>query len=361
MSLGSCADTTSATELHPDGPPRITQVYMWESYPSAPGSLTYNKQQVFGFGTHPKADASIIHEVTSAVVKSQTLRIIMSELLVGNNLEEIQCRGVVGADGAWGRVPLGATPTDIAACAVSTDILPQTCVGPHAVCVGPDPAHPVGVQDANEDGAADDSRFIQGAVAMKCGTIDVPVDLDNSYWNPSGDQQVPAIGGFNALGPAIVLTPLGVMPTNQDCHLEFDPTIVDKQGNKVCTSTNGDVNVLCTPGDTSLFKFHTEPLRTGDPFFDGSNVNHVLTDDILIVFNAPVDAASIATITMTAGGAAFSGFTATLNADKTQLTIHPTSGSWTAATSYVITLPVTVKDTWGIPLPAALTFAFATA
>jgi hypothetical protein len=38
-----------------------------------------------------------------------------------------------------------------------------------------------------------------------------------------------------------------------------------------------------------------------------------------------------------------------------------TSGQWPTPGTYVITIPVTVKDAWGQPLPAALTFPFTTA
>ena len=52
----------------------------------------------------------------------------MDELLVGNALEEIACRAVVDDD-AFARVPLGATPDDIAKCTVAQDVLKARCIG----------------------------------------------------------------------------------------------------------------------------------------------------------------------------------------------------------------------------------------
>jgi hypothetical protein len=366
LALGACSDSTSATDLHPDGPPRVLQVLMKEVYQPTPGRYDIRLDSVFAFGSHPLADPSLVHPVTSAALDGSALRIVMSELLIGNNLEEIQCRGTVDSD-AFDRVPLGATPDDIAKCCEPTDILPQSCKGSLAVCVGPDPTHPVGVQDLNEDGAADDTRFIQGAVGIKCGTINVPIDLDASYWNPSGDQQMPARGGFDELGPAIVLHPMGPLPSNLDCSLTFDPAVVDKQNNGVCippdpaaVAVDGDVNGLCKPGDLSAFHFHTDALRGADPFSDGSGVGRQRTLDVVISFNAPVDMTSLAGVTITENGAAFNGYTATLAMGKT-LFLHPTAATGFAATStYVITLPITVKDTWGQPLPAPLMFPFTT-
>src|SRR6185436_16776080 len=112
-----------------------------------------------------------------------------------------------------------------------------------------------GVLDVNQDGAADDTRLIAGSVGIKCGSIEVPMDQNASYWNPSGDQNKPAMGGFDALGPALVLAPSGALPTNLDCLLSFAPDIVDKQNVQVCAPPGGDITQDCTPGDVGAFKF----------------------------------------------------------------------------------------------------------
>ncbi|MDB4958314.1 MAG: Bacterial Ig-like domain [Myxococcales bacterium] len=374
LAVAGCTDTTSATSLNPDGPPMIEQVRMSESYATDMTGLNFSARRVFAFGSHPKATANDEHPVTSAQAVGQKFRIIIDELLVGNNLEEISCRAPVDSD-AWGRVPVGATPDDIAKCAVQNDLLKASCVGDHRVCLCEKDTgcggtmgtstfiakgDPVGVLDTNEDGAADDSRFIAGAVGIKCGSIDVPIDLDSSYWNPSGDQQVPATGGFDALGPAIVLVPNGALPTNITCGLSFDPSVVDKQGNAVCATSDGSVTGSCTPGDVSAFTFKSEALRVTLQGISDNDTGIPRTDPVVIVATAPVDPASINGITMTQNGTAFTGFTISLSTPTT-IRLTPTAPTGLAATTpYTVTVPVTLKDAFGQPLPAPVTFHFTT-
>src|SRR5262249_47699693 len=129
-----CTTATSATDLHPEGPPMIEQVRLTES--AMVDGVTFDRP-VFAFGTHPDAPESDVHHVTSAEVSAQKLRSIMDELLRGNNLEEIQCRFGIDVNRFFGRVPLGATPDDIARCSGAQEVLPRTCPGsnPHSVCL----------------------------------------------------------------------------------------------------------------------------------------------------------------------------------------------------------------------------------
>jgi len=332
---------------------------------------------VFAFGTFPDATADIDHAVTSASVTGQALRIIPDKLLLGNSLEQIQCRGQVGAD-AFSSVPLGATPDDIALCAVNTDALKDSCHGDHAVCICHIPGgcgmvaegDPVGVLDVNNDGAADNTSFMVGAVGIKCGSIDVPIDRDQSYWNPSGDQQVPAMGGYDALGPAIVLVPSGgLLPTNLSCGLTFADDVVDKQNNRVCAPPAGrpasctgaiencSKDLECTPGDVSAFTFKTEALHvTTLGLVDGATgINPA--GPIIVGANVPVDLTAAQTITITP--APPGGFVVTLSMPK-QIKITLTQ-PLAAATMYTITFPTTVTDTFGQGLPAPVVVHFTTA
>jgi hypothetical protein len=347
---------------------------------------------VFGFGTFPDATADMDHPVTSASATSQALRIIMDELLVGNSLEEVQCRGQVDSD-AFSAVPLGATPDDIALCSVNSDALKQSCHGDHAVCICQLDAgcisgttmvpkgDPVGVLDNNNDGAADNTSFMAGAVGIRCGTIDVPIDLDQSYWNPSGDQQVPAMGGYDALGPAIVLVPTtnnpaivppigGTLPTNLKCGLTFADNVVDKQNNRVCAPPAGrpascvgaiedcSADLECTPGDVSAFQFTTEPLRlTVLGLTDGATgVNGA--NAITISANAPLDVNSIQNVTLSPAPAPGT-FTIMLTTAK-QIKITFTT-PLTPATMYTLTIPSTTTDSFGQGAPMPTTIHFTTA
>ena len=89
------------------------------------GSATRSEGRVFAFGTHPQATnedypalgTGMVTALAGDTTRQQKLRIIMDELLVGNYLEEIACRGQVDDD-AYDSVPTTATPSDIARCSV---------------------------------------------------------------------------------------------------------------------------------------------------------------------------------------------------------------------------------------------------
>jgi hypothetical protein len=367
-----CTSETSATDLHPEGPPMIEQVRLVEVFTVA-GITTRLTRTVFGFGSHPDATADEAHPVTTAQATPNKLRIIMDELLRGNNLEEIACRAPIDADdGVFDRVPLGATPDDIARCATAQDVLPVRCPGSNklslclcrietgcpvdgaVVALG----DPVGVKDDDQDGAADQHRFIPGAVGISCNGIDVPLNLVQSYWTPSGDQQVPAQGGFDALGPAVVLVPNAALPTNLTCHVTFSPDVVDKDGIQVCAPAGGDRAAGCTPGDTTAFAFTVEPL-TLVPVDQLTGASR--TVKFRIRANAPLDAASLAGITVTeASGTAYPEIMTTLTMPN-EITVQSTAaGGFAASTAYTITVPMTVTDTFHQPAPQPVQIAFTT-
>lgn len=380
--VAGCTDYQSSTSLNPDGPPMVQQVRFRESYKNTSGSLS--ERRVFGFGTHPDALDAMVHPVTSARVRGNAFRVIMDELLVGNNLEEIACRTNIDGD-AYSRVPAGSTPDDIARCSVAQDVLPSTCKGTHAVCLcaldagctvaiaGLPPVTvakggPVGVDDKNQDGAADDSRLIRDAIGLKCGAINVPIDIDMSYWNPSGNQQVPAMGGFDALGPAIVLVPqtlptAGVpqvgLPSNIDCQLVFAPDVVDKQNIQVCAPPGGDIASDCTPGDTTKVAFKTEPMIFDSGFTSGAT-GVSRADPVILTGITILDPNSITGITMTQAAAAFTAFTVTLTPMKDTLIVTPMGAGFAANTLYSLTITSGVKDTYGQSAPAPITITFTT-
>jgi len=381
----ACTNTDSATNLNPEGPPMLRQVRMNAKVANADGSSS--TKRVFGFGTHELATPEELksNQVTSANAVNNNLRLVIDELLVGNNLEEIACRAAVNNDGtAFARVPIGATPDDIARCAVADDILPSSCTGPTAVCLcnitggcasdlGDAIAEgaPVGVLDINQDGATDDTQFIQGALGLRCGTIDVPMNLDSSYWNPSGDQNKPAMGGFEALGPAVVLTPGDTahgasMPTNLECHVTASPDVVDKQGIQLCAPADGGTVVdgvyvaSCDPGDLSQFQFTTEPLNVTPVTFADGGTGVSPTGPIIFAATAPLlaSAAVPANITITEDGTAFTTFTTTLMMPQV-LTITPDAALKSNAV-YSITITQNVTDTYDQPAPSTLTYTFTT-
>jgi hypothetical protein len=378
ISGAACTDLDSATNLNPEGPPMVRQVRMREMFQDAAGNVNERLSPVFAFGTHPQVTTEEeAHPVTSAKAVGNKLRVIVDELLVGNYIEQIACRAPIDDD-QYDNVPVGATPDDIARCSVAKDALPKSCssTSKYSVCLcqldigcgeGIAKGAPVGVLDVNQDGAADDTRMIPGAAGIKCGTIDVAMDLNQSYWNPSGDQNVPAMGGFDALGPAIVLvpgqppgSPMGtpqVLPTNTTCGLVFAPAVVDKQGNAVCTPDNGDVTKDCSPGDMSKFSFKVEALGVKQSNVQDGEMGVSRTGSIDITLTAPPDPASLAAgVTVTQGGTAFTGFTVAMALPDT-LRITWT-GTLAANTMYTITIGTALYDFYkqAAPMPVSYTF-----
>lgn len=367
IAAAACTDTDSATNLNPEGPPMIRQVRLTEKYRDA--SMFERTRPVFAFGSHPLAAMEEVHPVQTAAAVNNKLRVVMDELLLGNNLEEIACRGTVDTD-AYGRVPLGADPDDIARCAVADDVLPSTCPASdrHSVCICQNDAGctrpggmvqkgmPVGVLDVNQDGSTDDTRFIASAVTIKCGSITVPLDVDNSYWNPSGDQNKPAMGGFDALGPALVLVAKDPLPTNIGCNLVFSPEVVDKQGVAVCAPAGGEIAAGCTPGDTSAFTFGVEPLSiTPNSFNDGET--GVLRDvPVTFALNAPVDEATLGAIQISPAPPGAVTATAPMG---TSISLQFTP-QLAPMTEYTVTFPTAITDKYSQALPQAKSYKFTT-
>ncbi len=360
----------------------VHQVRMKEMYLDASGNLNERLDPVFAFGTHPDVTSpDQAHPVTSAKAIDNKLRVIVDELLVGNNLEELNCRGQVDED-SYDRVPLGATPDDVAKCAVPKDVLPGSCKGDHVMCIcqldtgcgDVAKGEPVGVLDVNQDGAADQRRMIEGAVGIRCdgvgGPIDVPIDPFLSYWTPSGDQQVPAMGGFDALGPAVVLqpavkpgAPMGTpqfMPTNTTCSLVFASSVVDKQGNEVCAPPDGDITKTCTPGDVSAFSFKIEVLGIKSPGITDGDTGVPTTGSVDFTFTAPLSATALTAVTMTEGATAFTAFTVTQPFPNTMRIAWDGAGL-AANQAYTLTFGTGVSDLYDQPVPGPISISFTTA
>ncbi len=353
LAVGCTTDSDSPTELNPAGPPMIRQVIMTEQVTTSTGGTT--NSPALAFGDHPDFDkyyADDDRRVTNATVGSaQRIRVVVDELLIGNYLEEIQCR-----DGSYQSVPEGATPDDVANCAVQADLLPALCVGEHAVCLGPD--GPIGVMDEDENGSADDTQFIDGAVTLNCDGIDVPISRINTFYQPSGNQQVPAGGGFNAIGPAVIIGPTTGLPTSSDCAIDFDDTVVDKDHFRICAPPDGDISMDCDEGDTSLVTFGTQALvfAGSNPPNNGTNV--ALTSGgssdarILVIFNADVDDNIDDTwFTLMAGSTEVTNWTAVRDPMTHANVTITVPGGYTAGTTYSLTAEEGVKDSFGIALP----------
>jgi hypothetical protein len=357
VAVTGCSDIDTATNLNPEGPPEVLQVFVLEpvddpNYALCPRANRPSCPQL-AYGDHPSVPVLYDNRAVTQAHPgaSQRLRIVMDELLVGNHLEEIAC-----ADNTWSRVPVGATPDDIAACAGSLDKIVNTCRGEYAVCVNPDTGTPVGILDANEDKAVDAIRFIEGAVRLVCDGVDIPINSGRSFYQPSGNQLIPASDvGVNGLGPAVVLVPNDGLRTGASCSVEFDPAVVDKDDNQVCAPPSGQA---CVPGNTGGIVFGSDVLKVVStaPANGNTSVNPAGAAQILVRFNAKVAADSPGTITITANGTPVDTITTSVNLTDISLVLPD---GYQPETEYVVTVSGT-QDLFGGAMPDDYTFMFAT-
>jgi hypothetical protein len=296
----------------PAGAPEVLQVFARER---VDGELVPR----LAYGDHPDIGDDDDRVVDAAVARDgQRLRVVLDQLLVGNDLEEVPC-----ADGSWSRVPVGMDYDDVAACAADV----SRCGG---LCAG------VGIQDQNGDGAFDDTRMIDGAAVLTCDGADVPLDRARSYYQPAGSQNL-ASAGADSLGPAVVIAAADGMPPGAHCGLAFSPDVVGKQGKPIA--------------DTSGIELEVEPflVASSEPADQATDVE---TDaPVSVLLNAKLASVSV---TATANGAAVAA-AADISPDDDATALVTVTGGLAAGTTYVLTVSAT--DTFGDHVAGAdLTF-----
>lgn len=376
--LAACGTPDSLTELNPEGPPMVRQVFVSERFVVDGGSDSIRVGLAFGSHSSPEL-AEDDGEVVAAVARGggQQIRIILDELVGGYALEEVACDAILDAvcDGeaqsVYSTVPAEADPDDMERCSGE----PAELGGCEGICIGAD--GPIGILDVDLDGAPDDTRMIdfgrspdvpcgtgELAVNVECDGQNMPLDPDASFFNPSGNQQLP-VGplGLNGLGPSIVLVPAIGLKTSAACTVTFRDEVVDKDGNRVCASPGGSIDEDCPgDGDTSLISFTIEGLKVaGSDPADGNmavapNVPSTL---VLVQFNAALDPASVAGITLN-DGVADVPVTPTPSADDPTVVTFEVAAGFAPETTYTITIPTSVTDFFGGPMPAAETLTFTT-
>ena len=331
--IGSGCNGAPGDPLESDGPPRILQVLARErvAVTDDEGNEHVELQARLAFGDHPDIDVEHDDRVVGAAVArdGQRIRIVVDELLRGASLEEVAC-----ADGSWSRVPVGTTIDDIARCA-GADL--SRC---EAVCIGD--GGPVGILDANGDGAIDDTRLIDGAVVLTCDGVAVPLDAARSYYQPAGSQRLSTASvGTDSLGPAIAIVPAAGMRPGAMCSLGFTD-VVDKQGIALCATGGGGA---CPPGDTSAISFGVEAfmLASTEPH-DGETEVALHGEDstdaaITIQLNSELVPETVnGAIKVSASGVDLDDLDATM-AEDDEATIHITvPGGFVAGTEYTVTI-----------------------
>jgi hypothetical protein len=357
--IAACSDVEPPDGMDPAGPPEILQVFVRERVPviDDDGYEVVGLQSRIAFGDHEDIDPDADdRQVDAAVARDgQRIRVVVDELLRGNNLEEIPC-----ADGSWSRVPVGTDFDDVARCA-GADL--SDC---EDLCIGAD--GPVGILDANGDGAFDDTRLIEGAVVLTCDDVEVPLDAQRSYYQPTGGQQLStATVGTDSLGPAVVLVPGGGIRPGATCGLRFAAAVVDKQGVEVCAPSGGG----CEPGDTSGVGFAVEPfaLVASDPPDGAIDVELTAPDSpdarVAILTNAALDPDTLATaVTLTADGVAVAEAIAAVDPEDDATVVVTVPGGFLAGTAYAVTVTggsSGLSDIYDDTLADDVTFGWTTA
>jgi hypothetical protein len=340
MVLGGCEAADSGEGLVPDGPPQILQVFARERVAGTDddGNEVVNLESRLAYGDHPDIDAEADDRAVDAAVArdGQRIRVVVDELLRGNYLEEVAC-----ADGSWSTVPVGMTFDDVAKCS-GVDL--SRCEG---LCIGSD--GPIGILDANGDGAFDDTRLIAGTVLLTCDGEAVEVDVERSYWQPSGGQNLSTVGA-DSLGPAIVFAPLSGMRPGSTCGIAFDDSVVDKQGERI--------------PDTSDISFAVEPflVASSEPANAATDVEP--TSTVTIQLNADLDPASVASaVTVTAGETPVAGVTVAVSEEDAATIVITFPDGQLPATTYTVTIAsgaAGVKDVWDDVLAADTTITWTT-
>ncbi len=389
-----CGGRDVQTDLEPEGPPVVKQVLLQARVQLEAGARTLTQ---LTYGSHPDLnDTTSVDDYTTidtgqpaaaALARTNRLRIVFDELLVGNNMEEMACM-----DGSYSRVPRGTTPDDIAKCAGDADEL-AGCTGDHVVCVGT--SGPIGILDCDQDGAVDaDSppncdfndqsvepipglRMLPGVVTITCDGTEVVWDPLQSFYQPSGNQLISAGPlGVDSLGPALVIMPanpddpiMSGMRTGAACSIDFADDIIDKDDIQVCAPAEGGD---CVPGDTTGITWTVEPLRIAgqSPTANQTGVNlGNPNSNVLLQFNAAVDDTTIAGITI----ADESGLIPDCAeppvgqcVQRTRSTADPTLitvtvvGGYTPANEHTVVVPTAVTDVFGGPMPSEYSFTFTT-
>jgi len=145
------------------------------------------------------------------------------------------------------------------------------------------------------------------------------------------------------------------LPTSSTCGLIFADEVVDKQGVRICAPPGGDIAADCAPGDVSAFAFGVEPLVIRPSSFTDGATGASRTAMLSFTSSAPVDPATVSAIQISPAPPA----PPAIGLLPQGITI-----AWTQPlaplTEYTVTFPVAITDTYGQPLPQALSYRLAT-
>jgi hypothetical protein len=387
ISIVACTSSTEKGKLRPEGPPEILEVFMYESVGDGLESTTefnlaFGCEDPRTLDCAPEAIASVpdreqprmrlccdrqlYHReddglVSNAVIGAgQKIRIILDELLRGPTVEQFVC-----------------------GCADPPENVNANCQGGPAASLDPlncednpntDVSEASRFSDKNLDGVPDKTDLLPGMVEVYCdGLTEVWSNVAEEGWyNPSGNQQVPAnvldssatrvILEWDSVGPAVVLqTALRPLPSSSSCHLRFreDTDYPIKDGTvSVPTARDKDGNPV--PEPEIPVTFNTEAMRVINTLPMRNAVGQAITlPAITVTFNTSIATSSIGGITVTDMAGAVVDGTASVSMDGLTWQFDP-AADLLPSTRYTVTIPTTVTDSYGAALPAMDMFSFTT-
>jgi len=154
-------------------------------------------------------------------------------------------------------------------------------------------------------------------VTLMCGGTAVAYD---GYYVPNGN-----VVSWPP-GPALVVEPTDFIATSAACTISLKDSILDKQGNVVPADQRGPYS----------FSLAAMTIIATDPQ-DGDEIAN--DSPAVIQFNAPIDAATVNAVDVTADDGAAVAVDLTVNGDTIE--ILPTSGTWAVGPDITITVPAT--------------------
>ena len=255
--------------------------------------------------------------MTTAAATGNTLRIIMDELLVGNKLEEIQCRASGRQRRVRRRCRSARRPTTSRAARSPRTCCRRRCPGDARVCICqldggcPSSTHDHRRRRASRSACSTSTRtappttrsFIAGAVGIKCGA---DRRADRSRRRATGTRRAtsrsPARVASTRSARRSCSCPRAAAADEPRLRPDVRADVVDKDGQpglRAARRRHGTASRLHARVTPAAFQFTTEPLSLDrSPPGDG-DTGRRRTDAIAIGANAPLDATTIATITIT--------------------------------------------------------------
>lgn len=136
------------------------------------------------------------------------IRIVTGDLLDGKTVEHFACSCVLTGNCTPGR-EYSSYPFDCSSCEGGT-------------CAD---------QDKND--LPDIVAALPGLATVTCGSFRYTAQPGDEEYDPSGNLFPSSVSGADGYGPAIVLRPVAVLPSDSDCDVELSSTVRTKGGEPI--------------------------------------------------------------------------------------------------------------------------------